>query len=215
MCPLRGQHRPRRASLAHFLAGCKLRNMDFGGPPGWLSRLCLTLARVMISQFVGSSPMLGSVLTVRKLLGILCPSLWPSPCSPLPSLSLKNKYKKKKKTHGLWFLPPGLGLGRILERPLLYSMMRRPPLKAPHQVQSRARLCRAPASVGQSTLAQAHGTQEQLSRPTPNPARIQPAASPPHRPPDSSRYQLLAGPRTHPGRGCPPLSRSHRPSGPS
>ena len=42
MCPLRGQHRPRRASLAHFLAGCKLRNMDFGGPPGWLSRLCLT-----------------------------------------------------------------------------------------------------------------------------------------------------------------------------
>ena len=38
-------------------------------------------AQVMISQFVGSSPVLGSVLTVRSLRGILSLSL---------SLSLKN-----------------------------------------------------------------------------------------------------------------------------
>ena len=35
-----------------------------------------TLAQVMISQFVGSSPVSGSVLTARSLLGILSPSLF-------------------------------------------------------------------------------------------------------------------------------------------
>ena len=36
---------------------------------------CLTSAQVMISQFVGSSPASGSMLTARSLLGILSPSL--------------------------------------------------------------------------------------------------------------------------------------------
>ena len=44
--------------------------------PGWLSQLRILLlisAQVMISWLVGSSPMLGSTLTVQTLLGI--PSL--------------------------------------------------------------------------------------------------------------------------------------------
>ena len=54
-----------------------------------------TLAQVMISRFVSSTPTLGSMLTVRGLLGILSffLSLCPSPifslsASLLPSLSL-------------------------------------------------------------------------------------------------------------------------------
>ena len=65
--------------------------------PGWLSRLSVQLlvsTQVVISQFVGSSPASGSVLTARSLLGIFSPSLCPS---PLLSVSLKNKLKKKKK----------------------------------------------------------------------------------------------------------------------
>ena len=49
------------------------------GAPGWLSRLSVGLlvwAQVVISWFVSSSPPLGSVLTVRSLLGILSPSLF-------------------------------------------------------------------------------------------------------------------------------------------
>ena len=48
--------------------------MRVGGAPGWLSLLSiwlLTLAHVMISWVVNSSPTLSSVLTVQNLLGIL------------------------------------------------------------------------------------------------------------------------------------------------
>ena len=48
----------------------------------------LTSAQVMISRFVGSSPVLGSALTARNLLGILALSL--SPCPPLSKI---NKIK--------------------------------------------------------------------------------------------------------------------------
>ena len=52
----------------------------------------LTVAQVMTSWFVGSSPALGSVLTARSLLRILClPLSLPLPCSCSVSLCLKNK----------------------------------------------------------------------------------------------------------------------------
>ena len=54
---------------------------------------CLTSAQVMISQFVGLSPVLGSGLTVQsleRLLRILCLPLSAPPLLSL-SLSLKNK----------------------------------------------------------------------------------------------------------------------------
>ena len=61
------------------------------GAPGWLSVKHLTLAQVMISQFMGSSPALGSVLTAQSLEPTkdsvslsLCPS-------PAYSLSLSQK----------------------------------------------------------------------------------------------------------------------------
>ena len=46
--------------------------------PGWLSQLSvwlLTLVQVMISQFMNSSPTLGSALTVQSPLGFCPPSL--------------------------------------------------------------------------------------------------------------------------------------------
>ena len=45
-----------------------------GGVPGWLSRKCPTSAQVMISQFTGSSPAPGPVLTAQSLdlLQVLC-----------------------------------------------------------------------------------------------------------------------------------------------
>ena len=52
------------------------------GAPGWLSWLSVQLlisAHVMILQFVGSSPTLGSALMAWNLLGILFPSLCRSP----------------------------------------------------------------------------------------------------------------------------------------
>ena len=62
------------------------------GAPGWLSwfsiRL-LILARVMISQFVGLSPMSGSVLSMWSLLGILCLPA-PPPLALMYALSLKQ-----------------------------------------------------------------------------------------------------------------------------
>ena len=62
-----------------------------------LSIRLLTLARVMISWFMSSSPTSGSVLAVQSLLGILSPSLSVLPLLAL-SLSLsKIKLKKKKK----------------------------------------------------------------------------------------------------------------------
>ena len=54
----------------------------------------LTLAEVMISRFVGSSPMSGSVLTARSLEPASY-SVSPSLSAPLPltlCLSLKNKH---------------------------------------------------------------------------------------------------------------------------
>ena len=51
-----------------------------------------SLVQVMISQFVGSSPMLGSVLTAQSLdpASILClPFSLPLPCSHSVSLSQK------------------------------------------------------------------------------------------------------------------------------
>ena len=60
----------------------------------WVAQLvkCLTLAQVMISQFVSSSPLSGSLLSAQSLLCILCPPL----SLPLPhTLALKNKQKKK------------------------------------------------------------------------------------------------------------------------
>ena len=47
-----------------------------------------TLAQVMISQFVGSSPTSGSVLTA----GSLEPALDSAPLPLMPCLSLKNKH---------------------------------------------------------------------------------------------------------------------------
>ena len=69
----------------------------WSGVPGRLSRLSLRLlisSQAMISRFVSSSPVSGSALTVRSLLGIL--SLSPSlPAPPLLSVPLKIKLKKK------------------------------------------------------------------------------------------------------------------------
>ena len=46
---------------------------------------CLTLAQVMISQFMGSNPTSGSLLPAWSLLRILCPPLSPPlPCSCSP-----------------------------------------------------------------------------------------------------------------------------------
>ena len=62
------------------------------GAPGWLSQLSfqlLVLAQIMISQFVGASPMLGSVLTAWTLLGILSPS----PSAPPPLVLALSKSK--------------------------------------------------------------------------------------------------------------------------
>ena len=57
-------------------------DVSFYGAPGWLSLLSqvhLTLAQVMISRFVGSSPVSGSVLIAQ--------SLEPASDSVSPSLS--------------------------------------------------------------------------------------------------------------------------------
>ena len=67
------------------------------GAPGWLSRLSPTSAQVMISRFMSSSPVLGSVLTAQSLEPAL-DSVSPSSSAPPPlalsvcvCLSLKNK----------------------------------------------------------------------------------------------------------------------------
>ena len=64
-----------------------LKSQEPGG--AWVAQWikCPTLAQVTISQFMGSSPALGSVLTMQSLLGILCLPL----SLPLPhSLSLSQ-----------------------------------------------------------------------------------------------------------------------------
>ena len=95
----------------------------------------LTLAQVMISCFVSSSPVLGSVLTAQNLepaSDSVSPSLCPSPAHAL-SLSVskikknifkklkKKKKKKKSATPGDW-LDPGAKQGdsvmRVMKRPL-------------------------------------------------------------------------------------------------
>ena len=53
--------------ITHML----LLNLKNGRAPGWLSWLSMISAQVMISWFMGSSPALGSVLTVQSLLGVL------------------------------------------------------------------------------------------------------------------------------------------------
>ena len=71
--------------------------------PGWLGQLSvwlLTWAQVTISGFLGFSPMGGSALTVRSLLGIPSP-LPPKEASPLSllcsvSLSKEINFKNKR-----------------------------------------------------------------------------------------------------------------------
>ena len=78
MCKQLGRFQMQLSShLSHCIKG-------YFGAPGGLSQLSiqlLILAQVMISRFMNSSPVLGSVLTVQSLLGILSPSLclYPSP----------------------------------------------------------------------------------------------------------------------------------------
>ena len=69
-------------------------NLGGLGVPGWLSLKCLTLAQVMISLFVGSSPMSGSVLTAQSL-EPASDSVSPSLSAPPPlSLSLSLSLSK-------------------------------------------------------------------------------------------------------------------------
>ena len=67
--------------------------------PGWLSRLSLwllILTQVMISWFVSSSPVLGSVLTVQILLGILSLLFAPPQLALSLSFSLSLSLKINK-----------------------------------------------------------------------------------------------------------------------
>ena len=66
----------------------------FGGT--WVAQSveCWTLAQVMISQFLSSSPTSASLLAAWRLLQIICPPLFlPLPCSH--TLSLKTNKQKK------------------------------------------------------------------------------------------------------------------------
>ena len=70
------------------------------GVPGWLSQLSvrlLILAQVMISRFVGWSPVSVSVLTAQSLLGSLSLSLSLWAPRPAHSLHLSLKINKLKK----------------------------------------------------------------------------------------------------------------------
>ena len=68
----------------------------------WVAQLVehLTLAQVMISQFVNSSPASGLLLSVQSLLWIFCSPLYFCPSPPIPSHPKINKtlekFKKKK-----------------------------------------------------------------------------------------------------------------------
>ena len=67
--------------MCHFVTGffhlIDFKRFTHLGAPGWLSRLVKhpTSAQVMISWFVGLSPVSGFVLTAWSLLQILCPFL--------------------------------------------------------------------------------------------------------------------------------------------
>ena len=66
----------------------------------WVAQLVkhLTSAQVMISRFLGSSPMSGSLLSAQSLLRILCLPLSVPPLLVLSlSLSKTNKHKRKTK----------------------------------------------------------------------------------------------------------------------
>ena len=59
------------------------------GASDWVSVCFLSLAQVMISQLVGSSPTWGFALTVQSQLGTLSFSLLSLPLSCVNSLSLR------------------------------------------------------------------------------------------------------------------------------
>ena len=66
-------------------------------PPGglsWQSIQFLISAQVMISRFVGLSPMSGSARTAQSLLGILSPSLYAPYHTHTLSFSLSLKMNK-------------------------------------------------------------------------------------------------------------------------
>ena len=57
----------------------------------WFSAQLLTSAQVMVSQFMGSSPALGSALTVRSVLRILSPYLSAPPLLMCSVFLFQNK----------------------------------------------------------------------------------------------------------------------------
>ena len=86
---------PPQLTLSLSLSKINIKKKSRGA---WVAQLVkhLTSAQVMISRFMGSSPVLGSVLTARSLLGILSLSLSLSlSASPLFSLSLSLSQTNK------------------------------------------------------------------------------------------------------------------------
>ena len=65
----------------------------------------LTLAQVMISRLVGSSPTSGSLLSAQNPLGILCPPL-SLPLSPVHTLFLSKRKSKNKNKNRVSLRPP-------------------------------------------------------------------------------------------------------------
>ena len=75
------------------------------GAPGWLTRLSPTLAQVVVSRSVGSSPTSGSVLTVQSL-EPASESVSPPPsfcASPVRALSLSLPLLSLLHSHSLSF----------------------------------------------------------------------------------------------------------------
>ena len=86
---------------------------------------CPTLAQVMISQFLGSSPAWGSVLTAWSLeptLDSVSPSFSAPPLLVLSSLSLSQNYTLKKKKNQKASFHEAEGLGTLLLAP--YSSLK-------------------------------------------------------------------------------------------
>ena len=80
-----------------FMKYPAFKNVGYPRVPGWLSQLSvllLTLAQVMILQFMSSSPISGSVLVVQSLVGILSPSLCPSSACSLSLSQRKINFKE-------------------------------------------------------------------------------------------------------------------------
>ena len=108
------------------------------GAPRWLSPLSVQLlisAQIIISQFASLSPVSGSALMVRSLLGILSPSLCPSPtCIHARAHSLSQnkqtlKIKPKKEGRFQFCLPHAWAQGSP-KFPLLQNSAP-PPLGSP------------------------------------------------------------------------------------